>query len=108
MIQKLTQKSAPNKSEQKASDKQEQKEEKSSSDKESQSSPSNERINATPSARRAAREKGISLSEVSGKANDVVRKEDVERAHNKNQQVLLNLKKKKLLHHKHLKHHQNQ
>ncbi|HHU6749744.1 TPA: dihydrolipoyllysine-residue succinyltransferase [Staphylococcus pseudintermedius] len=62
-----------------ASDKQTQKEEKSSSDKESQSSASNERINATPSARRAAREKGISLSEVSGKANDVVRKEDVER-----------------------------
>ncbi|MDR9831785.1 dihydrolipoyllysine-residue succinyltransferase [Staphylococcus coagulans] len=38
---------------------------------------SNERINATPSARRAAREKGISLSEVSSKANDVIRKEDV-------------------------------
>ncbi|EHS7174259.1 dihydrolipoyllysine-residue succinyltransferase [Staphylococcus pseudintermedius] len=80
---KTDSKDASNKSEQKASDKQEQKEEKSSSDKESQSSPSNERINATPSARRAAREKGISLSEVSGKANDVVRdvvrKEDVER-----------------------------
>lgn len=40
---------------------------------------SNERINATPSARRAAREKGISLSEVSSKANDVIRKEDVAR-----------------------------
>ncbi|MBA8777770.1 dihydrolipoyllysine-residue succinyltransferase [Staphylococcus schleiferi subsp. coagulans] len=40
---------------------------------------SNERINATPSARRAAREKGISLSEVSRKANDVIRKEDVAR-----------------------------
>ncbi|EGQ3115615.1 dihydrolipoyllysine-residue succinyltransferase [Staphylococcus pseudintermedius] len=76
---KTDSKDASNKSEQKASDKQEQKEEKSSSDKESQSSPSNERINATPSARRAAREKGISLSEVNGKANDVVRKEDVER-----------------------------
>lgn len=36
---------------------------------------SKERINATPSARRAAREKGISLNEV----NSIVRKEDVER-----------------------------
>lgn len=63
-----------------ASDKQDNKnEETSPSDKESQSTSSNERINATPSARRAAREKGISLSELSGKANDVVRKEDVER-----------------------------
>lgn len=38
---------------------------------------SNERVNATPSARRAAREKGIDLNQVSGKANDVIRKEDV-------------------------------
>lgn len=76
---KADSKDASNKSEQQASDKQAQKEEKSSSDKEGQSSSSNERINATPSARRAAREKGISLSEVNGKANDVVRKEDVER-----------------------------
>lgn len=36
---------------------------------------SNERINATPSARRAAREKGVSLNEV----QSIVRKEDVER-----------------------------
>lgn len=40
---------------------------------------SNERVNATPSARRAAREKGIDLAEVSAKAGDIVRKEDVER-----------------------------
>ena len=40
---------------------------------------SNERVNATPSARRAAREKGIDLAEVSPKAGDIVRKEDVER-----------------------------
>lgn len=38
-------------------------------------SSSNERINATPSARRAAREKGVSLNEV----QSIVRKEDVER-----------------------------
>ena len=36
---------------------------------------SNERINATPSARRAAREKGVSLNEV----QSIVRKEDVQR-----------------------------
>ncbi|UWF55795.1 dihydrolipoyllysine-residue succinyltransferase [Staphylococcus hyicus] len=42
---------------------------------EKQESTSKERINATPSARRAAREKGISLNEV----NRIVRKEDVER-----------------------------
>ncbi|PTG91175.1 dihydrolipoamide succinyltransferase [Staphylococcus chromogenes] len=36
---------------------------------------SNERINATPSARRAAREKGVSLNEV----QSIVRKENVER-----------------------------
>lgn len=36
---------------------------------------SNDRINATPSARRAAREKGVSLNEV----QSIVRKEDVER-----------------------------
>ncbi|AVP37036.1 dihydrolipoyllysine-residue succinyltransferase [Staphylococcus felis] len=49
------------------------------SDKQSSSQTSNERINATPSARRAAREKGIDLSDVASKANDVVRKEDVEK-----------------------------
>ncbi|MCE5153027.1 dihydrolipoamide succinyltransferase [Staphylococcus hyicus] len=46
-----------------------------SSQTEKQESTSKERINATPSARRAAREKGISLNEV----NRIVRKEDVER-----------------------------
>ncbi|ARJ51838.1 dihydrolipoyllysine-residue succinyltransferase [Staphylococcus lutrae] len=49
------------------------------SEKASERPSSNERINATPSARRAAREKGISLSDVSAKSNDVLRKEDIER-----------------------------
>ncbi|MFO3689256.1 dihydrolipoyllysine-residue succinyltransferase [Staphylococcus felis] len=53
------------------------------SDKQSSSQTSNERINATPSARRAAREKGIDLSDVASKANDVVRKEDVEKGSQK-------------------------
>ncbi|MDN8760111.1 E3 binding domain-containing protein, partial [Staphylococcus aureus] len=42
------------------------------------SSSNNQRINATPSARRHARENGVDLSTVSGKGNDVVRKDDVE------------------------------
>lgn len=37
-----------------------------------------QRVNATPSARRHARENGVDLSSVSGKGNDVLRKEDVE------------------------------
>lgn len=37
----------------------------------------NQRINATPSARKYAREKGIDLSEVASQSNDVVRKEHV-------------------------------
>lgn len=42
------------------------------------SSSNNQRINATPSARRHARVNGVDLSTVSGKGNDVVRKDDVE------------------------------
>lgn len=38
----------------------------------------NQRVNATPSARRHARENGVNLSEVSGKGNDVLRKDDVD------------------------------
>lgn len=41
---------------------------------------SNERIQATPSARRLAREKGIDLSKVKTQAGDVIRPEDVESA----------------------------
>ncbi|MGO3049507.1 dihydrolipoyllysine-residue succinyltransferase [Staphylococcus casei] len=37
----------------------------------------NQRINATPSARKYAREKGIDLSEIASQSNDVVRKEHV-------------------------------
>lgn len=43
------------------------------------SSASNDRVNATPSARRAAREKGIDLAELNAKSGDILRKEDVER-----------------------------
>ncbi|MBI5975458.1 2-oxoglutarate dehydrogenase complex dihydrolipoyllysine-residue succinyltransferase [Staphylococcus canis] len=67
-----------NSQESKSNEKAEQ-QESTSKEKDSESQKSSERINATPSARRAAREKGIDLSEVSGKTNDVVRKEDVER-----------------------------
>ncbi|MQI86081.1 dihydrolipoamide succinyltransferase, partial [Escherichia coli] len=38
-----------------------------------------QRINATPSARRYARENGVNLAEVSPKTNDVVRKEDIDK-----------------------------
>jgi pyruvate/2-oxoglutarate dehydrogenase complex dihydrolipoamide acyltransferase (E2) component len=37
------------------------------------------RVNATPSARRYARENGVNLAEVSPKTNDVVRKEDIDK-----------------------------
>ncbi|MDU5410189.1 MAG: dihydrolipoyllysine-residue succinyltransferase [Staphylococcus haemolyticus] len=49
-----------------------------SNNEETQSNPNNQRVNATPSARRHARENGVDLSTVSGKVNDVVRKDDVE------------------------------
>ncbi|MBC3105908.1 dihydrolipoyllysine-residue succinyltransferase [Staphylococcus haemolyticus] len=48
-----------------------------SNNEETQSNPNNQRVNATPSARRHARENGVDLSTVSGKGNDVVRKDDV-------------------------------
>ncbi|WP_088811253.1 dihydrolipoyllysine-residue succinyltransferase [Staphylococcus argenteus] len=38
-----------------------------------------QRVNATPSARRYARENGVNLAEVSPKANDVLRKEDIDK-----------------------------
>ena len=43
-----------------------------------QQSDNNQRVNATPSARRYARENGVNLAEVSAKNNDVVRKEDID------------------------------
>ena len=49
-----------------------------SNNEETQSNPNNQRVNATPSTRRHARENGVDLSTVSGKGNDVVRKDDVE------------------------------
>ncbi|PNZ27725.1 dihydrolipoamide succinyltransferase [Staphylococcus petrasii] len=50
-----------------------------------QSSSNNQRVNATPSARRHARENGVDLSSVSGKGNDVVRKEDVDNSQKSSQ-----------------------
>ena len=49
-----------------------------SSESENTQDNSQQRINATPSARRHARKNGVDLSEVSGKGNDVLRKDDVE------------------------------
>lgn len=49
---------------------------------ESKTSDENEnqqRVNATPSARRYARENGVNLAEVSPKTNDVLRKEDIDK-----------------------------
>ncbi|MBE5662919.1 dihydrolipoyllysine-residue succinyltransferase [Staphylococcus sp. SS60] len=49
---------------------------------ESKTSDGNEnqqRVNATPSARRYARENGVNLAEVSPKTNDVLRKEDIDK-----------------------------
>lgn len=47
-----------------------------------------QRVNATPSARKYAREKGIDLSEVATQSNDVVRKEHVNQSqNNKNEQA---------------------
>ena len=39
-------------------------------------------VNATPSARKYAREKGVNLNDVAAKSNDVVRKEDVDQQQN--------------------------
>ena len=46
------------------------------------STDSTQRVNATPSARKYAREKGINLNDVAAKSNDVVRKEDVDQQQN--------------------------
>lgn len=58
-------------------DKSEQKQASSDNKQDSQDT-NNQRVNATPSARRHARENGVNLSEVSGKGNDVLRKDDVD------------------------------
>ncbi|PTH52923.1 dihydrolipoamide succinyltransferase [Staphylococcus arlettae] len=46
------------------------------------STDSTQRVNATPSARKYAREKGVNLNDVVAKSNDVVRKEDVDQQQN--------------------------
>ncbi|MCE4984795.1 2-oxoglutarate dehydrogenase complex dihydrolipoyllysine-residue succinyltransferase [Staphylococcus arlettae] len=46
------------------------------------STDSTQRVNATPSARKYAREKGVNLNDVAAKSNDVVRKEDVNQQQN--------------------------
>ena len=58
-------------------DKSEQKQASSDNKQDSQDT-NNQRVNATPSARRHARENGVNLSEVSGKGNDVLRKDNVD------------------------------
>ena len=57
----------------------------------------NQRVNATPSARRHARENGVDLSTVSGKGNDVVRKDDVENSQKRQSQSSQETSKKKNL-----------
>ncbi|MGK9044044.1 2-oxoglutarate dehydrogenase complex dihydrolipoyllysine-residue succinyltransferase [Mammaliicoccus vitulinus] len=49
-------------------------------EKEESETSSNDRVQATPSARKLAREKGIDLSKVKTQAGDVIRPEDVENA----------------------------
>ncbi|UGB05171.1 dihydrolipoyllysine-residue succinyltransferase [Staphylococcus sp. HL28] len=56
------------------------------SDQSQDDSANNQRVKATPSARRHARANGVDLSEVAGKSNDVVRKEDVNNSQNQPQQ----------------------
>ncbi|AYU55227.1 dihydrolipoyllysine-residue succinyltransferase [Staphylococcus debuckii] len=51
-----------------------------SSSKDESNTGNDQRVNATPSARKYAREKGIDLSEVEAKNSDVVRKNDVDRS----------------------------
>ena len=57
-----------------------------SSDQSQDDSANNQRVKATPSARRHARANGVDLSEVAGKSNDVVRKEDVNNSQNQAKQ----------------------
>ncbi|NWK83709.1 dihydrolipoyllysine-residue succinyltransferase [Staphylococcus sp. GSSP0090] len=56
--------------------------ESTSSDADDKSQDNNQRVNATPSARKYAREKGIDLSEIASASNDVVRKEHVDQSQN--------------------------
>lgn len=51
-----------------------------SNDTDDKSQDNNQRVNATPSARKYAREKGIDLSEIAAASNDVVRKEHVDQS----------------------------
>ncbi|MEP9818645.1 MULTISPECIES: dihydrolipoyllysine-residue succinyltransferase [Bacillales] len=53
---------------------------------EASSQDNGQRVNATPSARKYAREKGIDLSEVSPSSNDVVRKSHVDQSQQSNTQ----------------------
>ncbi|UXR48964.1 dihydrolipoyllysine-residue succinyltransferase [Staphylococcus simulans] len=71
----------------KSEDKSESKSEPAEADKseEKESASSDQRVNATPSARKYAREKGIDLAEVASKGNDVVRKDDIDRQQQGNQ-----------------------
>ena len=68
-----------------------------SNNEETQSNPNNQRVNATPSTRRHARENGVDLSTVSGKGNDVVRKDDVENSQKHQSQSSQETSKKKNL-----------
>ena len=54
--------------------------ESTSNDADDKSQDNNQRVNATPSARKYAREKGIDLSEIAAASNDVVRKEHVDQS----------------------------
>ncbi|WP_412520644.1 dihydrolipoyllysine-residue succinyltransferase [Staphylococcus simulans] len=65
----------------KSEEKTEEKSEPAAADKasEKESASNDQRVNATPSARKYAREKGIDLAEVASKGNDVVRKDDIDR-----------------------------
>ena len=60
-----------------------------SSESENTQDNSQQRINATPSARRHARKNGVDLSEVSGKGNDVLRKDDVENSQKSSSQTAM-------------------
>ncbi|MDW8571025.1 dihydrolipoyllysine-residue succinyltransferase [Staphylococcus shinii] len=62
------------------SNKEQQSSESTGSKSEASSQDNGQRVNATPSARKYAREKGIDLSEVSPSSNDVVRKSHVDQS----------------------------
>ncbi|CAM3064076.1 dihydrolipoyllysine-residue succinyltransferase [Staphylococcus argensis] len=70
------------KQESKSDDTQSDKDSKDAQSQDDSSEQSGQRVNATPSARRYAREQGIALSELAGKSGDVVRKEDVDSKQN--------------------------